>query len=216
MTRPLPPITFRAIGFHAAPGRSVIARAVGLARLARYVGAFKGGDFNVTAIEAARILRRRVIGTGVICLAVPLRGWRVVKWEAVDVGGDHDALLATVRHKRTGKIYTVLVINCMSYSAGKLQARSVMRAGMALDPDVIIGTECVDFSVSTLPGSKRYDWHQAGAVGSSESGAVLGCLHTTFVMSERRSRTGSEATSVGWIDKRTMVRARFTSRAARG
>lgn len=207
-------VSFRATSFHAAPDRSRLARSIGLAQLALWPARFKGGDLNVTPGAAARALRRRVIGTGVLCLAMPRRGWKAVGWEAVDVGGDHDALLATVRHIATGTVLTVLVINCMSVSTGQLHAKSIMRAGLALDPDLIIASECRDFTGATLWGADGYAWHQPGTLDSPESGSLVACRNDTLKMTERRLKLGSAATPVGKIGARSMVRARFTTRTA--
>jgi hypothetical protein len=93
----IPP--FRAAVGHAPPNRAPKARAEFMRRFARVRAKFKGGDLNLPRRLAARALGRRVVGDGVLWLAMPRRGWRLEVARAINVGGDHKAVLATV-HKR--------------------------------------------------------------------------------------------------------------------
>lgn len=210
-----PVLTLRGLSVHLAPPRAPIAWARGLAELALWPARLKGGDMNAVAKVISKALRRKVVGGGVLWLTVPRQHYHVVKVEMVDVGGDHDAVLATLVHRPTSTVFTVLVINCMSVSTGKLHARSIMRAGMALKPTIIMASECRDFEAITLPGSAQYAWHQPGAYGSSESGTLVAGRRSEVKVSERRVRVASRSTSEGdGIDTRSMARARFTWLAA--
>lgn len=204
---------FRVASFHGAPPRALIARAVGLARLARVRAKFKGGDFNVVARMAVSILGRLVAGGGVLWLTVPRRGWRVIDHESIDVGSDHPAELITMRHRRSGRVVTFLVVNCMSVSTGKLQAEQIMRVAIELGADVIIASECRKFRAWHVDVGRLYAWNQPGEPGSSESGALIGALRSTCVMTERRRVVGSRATREGGgIDERSITRSRITMR----
>lgn len=202
---------FRVASFHAAPNRAPRARAAGMARFAKVRAKFKGGDLNLTARLAAVALGRKVVGVGVLCLTVPRAGWRVLEVESHDVQSDHEAMLVRLRNRRTKTEISVLVINCMSVSTGPAHAAKIMHLGIALGADIIIASECRDFWAAEVDRQNLYWWHQPGPAGSSESGALIGCLRSTANMSERIRLVGSTRTEEGdGIDERSIVRALIT------
>lgn len=92
-------LNFRVAAGHAPPSRAPKARAEFMRRFGRTRARFKGGDLNLAARIVQRMLGRRVVGTGVICLVLPRRHWKLVVARAVRTGGDHRALLVTVKKK---------------------------------------------------------------------------------------------------------------------
>lgn len=92
-------LSFRVAAGHAPPSRAPKARAEFMRNFARTRARFKGGDLNLPQRVASRLLRRRVVGDGVVWLTLPRDGWRLVLGRAVNVGGDHKAVLVTVRKK---------------------------------------------------------------------------------------------------------------------
>lgn len=147
-------LAFSAAGGHAPPPRAAKARAKFMEVFAQIKAKFKGGDFNLGKRLAERALGRRVLGRGVVWLALPRAGWKVVSWRTVDVGGDHRAVLANMRHRKTGVVVRFLVINAMSVSASKAKASRIFANGLALNPDVVIGTECSDFRAALVDQRK--------------------------------------------------------------
>lgn len=138
-------LSFRAVAGHAPPERSPNARAAFMRVFARIRAKFKGGDLNLAGRVVHRLLGRRVIGDGVLWLVLPRLGWQVVSRRIIDVDGDHSAVLATVRHRRTGITVRILVINAMSVSTGPRHAARIFANGLDLEPDIVIATECADF-----------------------------------------------------------------------
>jgi hypothetical protein len=92
-------LSFRVAAGHAPPSRAPQARGEFMRNFARTRARFKGGDLNLPRRLAARALGRRVTGSGVLWLTMPRAGWRLVLTRAVDVGGDHRAVLVTVKKK---------------------------------------------------------------------------------------------------------------------
>jgi hypothetical protein len=142
-------LSFTAAAGHAPPARAPRGRARFLARMALVRAKFKGGDFNVPGTVAQRLLNRRVVGAGVLWLTIPRYGWRVEWSRAIDVTGDHKAVLARVRH-RHGHALTLLIINCMSVSTGPGHAATILRHGLELHPDVVLAVECTDFRAAEV------------------------------------------------------------------
>lgn len=170
---------------------------------------FKGGDVNLPAPLAALAFHRRVVGSGVLYLTVPRAGWRVHSHESVDVGSDHDAEFVKMRHKRSGRLVSFLVINCMSVSTGKLHAAQIMRVGLELGATVIMASECRDFTAAKVDRSGMYMWEQPGEPGSSESGALVGVRRAEALLLHPHRVVGSKSTSEGdGIDERSIVTGR--------
>lgn len=92
-------LSFRVAAGHAPPARAPKARAEFMRNFARTRARFKGGDLNLPQRLAARALGRRVVGSGVLWLAMPRHGWRLNVARAVELGGDHRGVLVTVRKK---------------------------------------------------------------------------------------------------------------------
>lgn len=143
-------LAFSAAAGHAPPPRAPKARASFMKKFAAIASNFKGGDFNLPKRLAQRATGRTVVGQGVLWLALPLVNWKVVSWRAVDVGGDHRAILVNVRHRKTGVVVKFLVINAMSVSTGQKKAAQIFANGLAFNPDVVLGVECSDFRARTV------------------------------------------------------------------
>ncbi|MBA2952100.1 hypothetical protein GON03_18975 [Nocardioides sp. MAH-18] len=144
-TPPRKRLSFPVAAGHAPPPRAPKARSAFMTKLAKVPARFKGGDMNVSGPLAARLTGRRVVGDGVLWMTVPRLGWEVLSTVAVDVGGDHKAVLARMRHKKTGVVVRILVINAMSVSAGAAKSSEILAAGLALKPHVVLASECADF-----------------------------------------------------------------------
>lgn len=138
-------IRFSVAGGHAPPPRASKARAEFMRVFSEIAARFKGGDLNLGKRIAQRVTGRTVVGHGVLWLVIPRTGWKVVSSKAVDVRGDHKAVLVIMEHKKTKKRVRFLVINAMSVSAKPARARAIFAEGLALNPDVVIGVECADF-----------------------------------------------------------------------
>lgn len=138
-------LAFPAVVGHAPPPRAPKARARFMRAFNKVRGRFKGGDLNLGGRAVARLTGRKVVGAGVLWLVLPRGGWKVVSWRAVDVDGDHKAILVNVRHNRTGVVMRVLVINAMSVSAPRSRAEDIFANGLDLHPDLVLATECSDF-----------------------------------------------------------------------
>lgn len=138
-------LSFPVAAGHAPPPRAPKARSAFMRKLAGVSAWFKGGDLNVSGPIAARLTGRRVVGDGVLWLTVPRLGWEVLSTQAVDVGGDHKAVLVRMRHRKTGVVVRILVINAMSVSASKDKAADILAAGLDLKPHVVLASECADF-----------------------------------------------------------------------
>jgi hypothetical protein len=138
-------VVFSAAVGHAPPGRAPKARDEFMRNFAKIKVRFKGGDLNLGQRVVARVTGRRVTGHGVLWLILPRSGWTLVSSKAVDVRGDHKAVLVTMQHKKTGERVTFLVINAMSVSASAKRAAAIFENGLDLDPDIVLGVECADF-----------------------------------------------------------------------
>lgn len=138
-------LSFKALSGHAPPPRARVQQSAYMGRFARAVAAFKGGDLNLLQRAAARATGRRVVGQGVLWLALPRTGWSLVGLRIANVTSDHKALLVRMKHKRTGRQVLFLVINCMSVSTGDEHAAAILARGLRLNPDVVMASECSDF-----------------------------------------------------------------------
>lgn len=206
-------VTLRAAAAHLAPPRAPRARAAGGARLARLRAKLKAGDLNLAQRFAAQLLGRRVVGAGVLWMTVPRAGWRVVSVSEHDVESDHTAVLITLRHRRSGRLLTVLVINCQGVTDPEPAARRSLALGLELLPDLVLGTEARPFRAADARGAEAYAWHQPGEKGSSESGTFVGGRLDTVELTELDVVMLSKATSEGGgIDTRSAARARVTLR----
>lgn len=204
-------VTFRVAAGHAPPNRAPRARAAFMVRFARTRAKFKGGDLNLTARLAAKALRRKVVGSGVLYLAIPRKGWRVLDHQTIQVGSDHPAELVTVKHVATGEVVVLVVANCMSVSTGNKHAASIMRNVIDLGADVILASECADFTAFILDRKGLYQWEQPGKLGSPESGALIAVRYARAAMTSTERRVGSRDTREGGgIRERSIVRGRVT------
>lgn len=204
-------VTFRCASGHAPPNRAPRARAAYMLRFVSTRAKFKGGDLNLSNGAVARLLRRRVVGSGVLGLSIPRRGWRVLGHQSLNVDSDHDAELVTMKHIATGEVVVFVVANMEGYSASAEHSRQVMRNVIALGADVILGSECIRFRADTVRGSGGYQWDQPGEVGSAESGVLIGVRSARAAMTDSRRTVGSKATREGdGIDERSIVRDRVT------
>lgn len=143
-------LAFSAAVGHAPPPRAPKARTKFMERFAKMRANYKGGDLNLGQRLAARATGRSVVGQGVLWLAVPRKNWTVVSVRSINVGGDHKAILVRMRHKKTGVIVRFLVINAMSVSASAKKSSGIFANGLALNPDVVMATECADFRAATV------------------------------------------------------------------
>ena len=131
---------------HAPPERAKNARARFMKVFVSMKAAIKAGDLNLSRRLVARLMPNRTLrGEGVIWLSLDKAKFKVIKFRTVNVGGDHKALYATLRHRSSGQVFTVLVINCMSYSAPKARSIRVFNNGLDLSPHMVLGVECTDF-----------------------------------------------------------------------
>lgn len=204
-------VTFRVAAAHPPPPRAPISRGLYIARLALIRAKFKGGDLNLDRLAARKALRRRVRGSGVLWLTVPRKGWRVLDHQSLDVGSDHPAELVTVKHVATGQVVVFLVANMAGYSSSEATSRAIMRNVIALEADVILGSECIRFRADTIRGHGDYQFDQPGRLGSAESGVLIGVRNERAAMTESHRRVGSKATREGdGIDERSIVRDRVT------
>lgn len=149
-------LSFGALGGHAPPPRAPKARAKYLKVFAAMAAKFKGGDLNLPVTDVKRLLRRGVTGSGVLSLVVPPAAtWKTISTRAVDVGGDHKAVLVVMEHRRTKIRVRFLVINAMSVSTGAAKAEQIFRNGLALKPDVVMGSECGDFRAVEVDANRK-------------------------------------------------------------
>ena len=87
----------------------------------------------------------------------------------------------------------------------------IMRAGIDLEPDVILGSECLDFRAVVIDRKGAYQWDQASPLNSAQSGVLVGVRNKRAAMTESHRRVGSKATREGdGIDERSIVRDRIT------
>lgn len=146
-------LAFNGAASHAPPSRAPRSRAQYMRALRRVRAQWKAGDLNMGQRMAQRLLGRSVVGQGVLWLTVPAT-WRVLSARAINVGGDHKAILVHVRQRTTGIEMTMLVINAMSVSADAQRSAAIFRRGLGLRADVVFGSECADFRAERVDAAR--------------------------------------------------------------
>lgn len=204
---------FTVAATHLAPNRAPKARDAGVKALRSTPATFKGGDLNLHERDAARAVGRPVVGSGVVWLAVPREGWRVVRHTSHDVNSDHPAEFVSMQHVDSLRMVKFLVINCMGVSTGPIRSADILRRGLALNPDVVLASECRDIWAADVERKDRFAFHQPGIKGSSASGVLLGANLDSVRLDRTSEKVASEQTKEGGgpgIDRRLIVRGRYT------